>query len=276
VSLGREGLAKSVQVRLVRHAKEAGLDPNLVLTRYGIERFLYRLSRSRHAEQFVLKGALLLLVWLGETLRPTRDADLLGFGDLSDDALMKIFRDVCGVEVEPDAVMFDADSVAIEPIRDEDAYGGRRVTLRGQLGAARLTIQVDIGIGDAVTPVPQLMDYPSLLDLPQPRLRAYPRETVVAEKLHAMVLLGLRNSRMKDYFDVRALLREGAMDERSLGRAIAATFERRRTALPGGVPTGLTPAFSRWSANCVKALRQLFAWLEDRRWTHDQARRIGR
>lgn len=115
--LEREGHAKSVQVRLVRHAKLEGLDANLVLTRYGIERFLYRLSRSRHAEQFVLKGALLLLAWLGETLRPTRDADLLGFGDLSDDALTAIFRDVCGVEVEPDAVTFDADSVAVAPAR---------------------------------------------------------------------------------------------------------------------------------------------------------------
>lgn len=255
MSLEREGIAKSVQARLVRHAKEAGLDSNLVLTRYGIERLLYRLSRSRHAEQFVLKGALLLLVWLGETLRPTRDADLLGFGDLSDDALTGIFRDVCGVEVEPDAVTFDAHSVAIAPIREEDAYGGRRVTLRGQLGSARLTIQVDVGIGDAVTPEPQALDYPSLLDLPRPRLRAYPRETVVAEKLHAMVLLGLRNSRMKDYFDVRALLREGEMDERLLGRAIAATFKRRRTAVPDGVPAGLTAAFSddaqhqvRWKA----------------------------
>lgn len=244
MSRERAGLAQSVQTRLVRHAKEAGLDPNVVLARYGIERFLYRLSRSHHAEQFVLKGALLLLVWLGETLRPTRDADLLGFGDLSDDALTKIFREVCGVEVEPDAVTFDAESVIIAAIREEDAYGGRRVTLRGQLGAARLAIQLDIGIGDAVTPEPQSLDYPSLLDLPRPRLRAYPRETVVAEKLHAMVFLGLRNSRMKDYFDVRALLREGAMDQRLLGRAIAATFERRRTAVPDDAPPGLTAAFS--------------------------------
>lgn len=152
-------------------------------------------------------------------------------------------------------ITFDADSVAIAPIREDDAYGGRRVTLRGQLGAARLTIQVDIGIGDAITPGPQSLEYPSLLDLPRPTLRAYPRETVVAEKLHAMVLLGLRNSRMKDYFDVRALLLEGEMDEGLLGRAIAATFDRRRTKLPEGVPVGLTAAFStdaqhqaRWKA----------------------------
>ena len=149
----RAGLARSVQVRLARHAKAIGVDPNLVLTRYGVERFLYRLSLSRHAEQF------------------------------------------------------------------------------------------DIGIGDAVTPGPQWLEYPSLLDLPRPRLRAYPRETVVAEKLHAMVLLGTRNSRMKDYFDVYALLREDKMDATELAHAIAATFERRRTPLPDGVPAGLSKSF---------------------------------
>lgn len=240
----REGLARSVQVRLARHAKEIGVDPNLVLTRYGVERFLYRLSRSRHAEQFVLKGALLLLVWLGETLRPTRDADLLGFGELSDAALVTIFRELCAVEVEPDAVTFDAATVAVSAIREEDAYGGRRVTLRGRLGAARLAIQVDIGVGDAVTPAPQWLEYPSLLDLPRPRLRVYPRETVLAEKLHAMVLLGMRNSRMKDYFDVHALLREEAMDDAELAHALAATFQRRRTALPQDVPAGLSDEFA--------------------------------
>jgi predicted nucleotidyltransferase component of viral defense system len=238
------GLARAVQVRLVRHAKAIGVDPNLVLTRYGVERFLYRLSRSRHAEQFVLKGALLLLVWLGETLRPTRDADLLGFGELSDDALTQIFREVCAVAVEPDAVVFRADTVAVSPIREENAYGGRRVILQAELGAARLAIQVDIGIGDAVTPAPEWLEYPSLLDLPGPRLRAYPRETVVAEKLHAMVLFGTGNSRMKDYFDVYALLREGVMDPTVLARAIAATFERRRTSVPIGVPVGLSESFA--------------------------------
>lgn len=243
MSTVRGGLAQSVQVRLVQHAKAIGVDPNLVLTRYGMERFLYRLSRSPHADRFVLKGALLLLAWLGETLRPTRDADLLGFGDLSDDTLTRIFREVCGVEVEPDAMTFLPDTVEVQAIREEDAYGGRRVELQARLGPARLRIQVDIGIGDAVTPGPQWLEYPSLLDLPRPRLRAYPRETVVAEKLHAMVLFGMRNSRMKDYFDVLALLREGELDPDSLARAIVATFERRRTAVPESTPVGLRDTF---------------------------------
>jgi predicted nucleotidyltransferase component of viral defense system len=244
MTVERGGLAQSVQVRLVRHAKEIGADPNLVLTRYGVERFFYRLSRSRHAERFVLKGALLLLVWLGENLRPTRDADLLGFGDLSDGELLAIFREVCEVAVEPDAVTFDGGSVKLEPIREADAYGGRRIVLQSRIGPARLSIQVDVGIGDAITPAPQWLEYPSLLGFPSARLKAYPRETVVAEKLHAMVLFGARNSRMKDYFDVHALLREGKLDQSLISRAIAATFDRRRTALPQELPVGLSETFS--------------------------------
>lgn len=216
-----------------------------MLTRYAVERYLYRLSRSQHAQRFVLKGALLLMAWLGETLRPTRDADLLGFGDLSDDELVGILRDVCAVVVEPDAMVFLPDSVRVEHIRVEDAYGGRRATIEARLGKARLSVQVDIGIGDVVTPPAEWLEYPGLLDLPRARLRAYPRETVIAEKLHAMVLLGTRNSRMKDYFDLRALAREGAVDVDQLATAIAATFARRRTQVPDGIPDGLGEVFAR-------------------------------
>lgn len=179
-----------------------------MLTRYAIERFLYRLSRSPHGERFVLKGALLMLVWLGETLRPTRDADLLGFGELSDETLVKMFAEICDTEVEPDAVQFLAETVRVEPIRMEDAYGGRRILLSARMGKAALRVQVDVGIGDATVPEPVWLDYPSLLDLPRPRIRAYAVETVVAEKLHAIVMLGSRNSRMKDYFDLNAIARE--------------------------------------------------------------------
>jgi len=240
----REGLARSVQVRLARHAREIGVDPNLVLTRYAVERFLYRLSRSPHADRFVLKGALLILVWLGEKLRPTSDADLLGFGELTEETLGRILKEVAEQPVEPDAVEFDADSVRVEPIRAEDDYGGWRATIQARVGAARLTVQVDVGIGDAVTPAPQWLDYPGLLDLPSPRLRAYPRETVIAEKLHAIVLFGARNSRMKDYFDLYALAREGKVDEAILAEAIAATFKRRATAVPAEVPVGLADSFA--------------------------------
>ena len=240
----RDGLARSVQVRLARHAKAIGVDPNLVLTRYAVERFLYRLSRSPYVDRFVLKGALLLLVWLGETIRPTRDADLLGFGDLSDDVLTQIFVEVCGVEVEQDAMVYVSDSVRLEPIRTEDAYGGRRITLQASLGVARLRVQVDIGIGDVVTPAPTWLEYPSLLDLPRPRLRAYPPETAIAEKLHAMVVLGSRNSRMRDFFDVDAIARHTAFESATLLSAVRATFERRKTPLPESLPLALTAPFA--------------------------------
>ncbi len=185
-----------------------------------------------------------MLAWFGETVRPTRDADLLGFGDLSDEALVTIFRDLCAMEAEPDAMAYHQDSIRVAAIRDEDAYGGRRVTLRGQLGSARLRVQVDVGLGDAVSPQPEWLDYPSLLDLPRPRLRAYRPETVIAEKVHAMVLLGPNNSRMRDFFDVYMLAQFQAFNGDLLAGALRATFERRRTAIPDGLPMALTPEFS--------------------------------
>jgi len=243
VSPAAKGLAVSVQVRLVRHAKEIGSDPNVVLSRFAVERLLYRLSRSKHADRFVLKGALLMLVWAGETVRPTRDADLLGSGDISTESLVGIFTEVCSVETEPDGLTFDSSSIRVAPIRPEDAYGGLRVTMKARLGNARLPIQVDVGIGDALVPEPEVLDYPTLLDFPRPRLRAYRRETSIAEKLHAIVSLGEINSRMRDYFDIRALARVYPFGT-GLVDAVRATFERRRTALPQGLPVGLTPRFA--------------------------------
>lgn len=161
-----KGLAHSVQVRPVQHAKKLAIDPNVVLMRYATERLLYRLSRSPHAERFVLKGALLLLVWLGETIRPTRDADLLGFGELDGASLRRLFEDLCAQPVEPDGLVFDAASLRVDPIRVEDAYGGQRVEVTARLGMARLRVQVDVGSGDAVVPEAEWIEYPSLLDLP--------------------------------------------------------------------------------------------------------------
>lgn len=238
------GLAQSVQTRLVRHANALGADPNLVLARYATERLLFRVSRSRHAERFVLKGALLLLVWLGENVRPTRDADLLGLGDLAPDALARTIAEICALEVEPDGLVFDAGSIRVNAIRPEDAYGGQRVTLVARLGPARLRVQLDIGIGDAVVPEPEWIDYPSLLDLPRPRVRAYRPETAIAEKVHAMVVLASKNSRMRDFFDVHALAMRQTFDGGRLAGALRATFERRRTAMPADPPVALTPAFA--------------------------------
>ena len=236
-------LAQSVQARLVRTAHQLGVDPNFVLTRFAAERFLHRLSRSRHADRFVLKGAMMLVVWLGDLVRPTRDIDLLGFGDLGDDALAELFREVASTDVEPDGVVFDRTTITVERIREEDAYGGRRVRLSGQLGPARLRVQIDVGIGDAIEPEPEWIDYPSLLDFPRPRVRAYRPETSIAEKLHAMVTLGSKNSRMRDFYDIRALARGEAFDGTILARSVRATFERRRTDVPRA-PVALTSAFA--------------------------------
>jgi predicted nucleotidyltransferase component of viral defense system len=238
-----EGLPISVQVRLARHARATGLDPNLVLTRFALERFLYRLSKSPHADRFVLKGALLMLVWLGETIRPTRDGDLLGYGDLSQASLTRILGEVCAVAVLPDGLEFLSASIRVVPIRPENAYGGMRATLDARLGKARLRVQIDVGSGDAVTPEPEWLEYPCLLEFPRPRLRAYRPETAIAEKLHAMVVLGEANSRMRDFFDIFALAERRRFEGRLLAQAVRATFERRRTPVPATPPLALRPEF---------------------------------
>jgi hypothetical protein len=218
-----EGLARSVHVRLVRHARAIGMDPNFVLGRFAVERFLYRLSKSRHAERFVLKGAMLMLVWLGETLRPTRDLDLLGSGDLSEPALTDTLAEVCSVVVDPDGIEFQPETIEVEPIRVEDVYGGMRARMLSLLGNARLCLQIDVGVGDAVSPQPEWLDYPSLLDLPAPHVLAYRPETAISEKLHAMVTLGETNSRMRDFFETIA----SPGDSTSQGKCWHAPFGRR-------------------------------------------------
>ncbi len=242
--MSERGLVQSLKTRLVRHAKAQGLDPNLVLTRYALERFLYRLSRSPHVDRFLLKGALLLLLWLGETARPTRDADLLGFGDLTAEALERIIAEVCALPVDDDGLRFDASSIVVRRIRPEDAYGGQRVTLTALLGSARLKVQLDVGIGDAVVPEPVWVEYPSVLGQPPARLRAYRPETLIAEKVHAMVTLGAANSRLRDFFDVRELAAKQHFDGGSLARALAATFAARGTPVPTRLPLALTPEFT--------------------------------
>ena len=237
--------AASVRARLKNHADATRQDFNQILTRYGLERLVYRLSVSPHAPNFLLKGALLFALWFDAPHRPTRDADLLGFGSDEPGVIAGMFRDICAIEVD-DGIAFDPASVRANEIRTTANYGGVRVELNATLDGARLALQVDIGFGDAVTPAALEIVYPTLLDdLPAPRLRVYPRETVFAEKFEAIVKLGLANSRMKDYFDLLALARENAMDANLLAQAIAATFARRYTPLPTTLPVGLTDAFAR-------------------------------
>lgn len=238
------GLAASVHARLLARTKERGEDFNLTLTRYAVERFLYRLSISELRERFWLKGALLFDLWFDVPHRPTRDADFLGLGPQDAEALGVAVRTICNIQAD-DGMVFEAGSIAIEEIREDTRYGGLRVRLVGLLGKARSTLQLDVGYGDAVTPGPEEIDYPVLLeDQPAPRLRAYPRASVAAEKLEAIVSIGMANSRMKDYFDLRALAREGVLDAAVLADAVAATFARRGTALPSEMPLGLSDEFA--------------------------------
>ena len=236
--------AASIRDRLKQHADTTKEDFNLVLTRYGIERLLYRLATSKHSTQFVLKGALLFALWYGQPHRPTRDADLLGFGPDDPQFLADVFQSLCAMNVD-DGIQFDGESVRVEPIRKDARYGGMRVDLQATLDRARIALQVDVGFGDAVTPSPYTMDYPALLpDVPTAPLRVYPKATVVAEKLHAICLLGLTNTRMKDYFDLDVLLHDSDVADAELKGAIAATFKRRQSPLPADLPIGLSEAFA--------------------------------
>ena len=236
--------AASIRARLKQHAAAAKEDFNLVLTRYGLERLLYRLSISEHAPNFLLKGALLFQLWYGQPHRPTRDADLLGYGSDDMPTAIAIFKSLCATSVD-DGINFDRNSVGGSDIRHDAHYGGVRIDMVGTLDGARITLQVDISFGDAVTPGAQHVTYPTLLpDLPAPELRVYPKVNVIAEKLHAITVLGMTNSRMKDFFDLWFLLQDASVDEGELRAAIEATFKRRKTVVPESTPDGLGDAFA--------------------------------
>jgi len=250
----------SIRQRLLDRAKAHGEDFQLVLDRYAVERLLYRLSQSSHRDEFVLKGAMLFALWFDEAHRPTRDADFLGFGPPDPDHLANMIREICTMDAD-DGLRYDTDSIIVDAIREEAKYDGLRLTLPALLGNARCTVQWDVGFGDAVTPGPVQVSYPTLLDdMPAPQMRVYPRETVFAEKLEAIAHLGIANSRMKDYFDLLALVREGAMVPDDAAAAIAATFERRGTPSMRGLPFGLSDEFandaqkqSQWQAFLKKS-----------------------
>jgi predicted nucleotidyltransferase component of viral defense system len=234
----------SIRRRLYDLSRERGEDFQLVLTWYAAERLLYRLSRSKHAKEFILKGAMLLNVWMGRSHRPTRDLDFAGKGDSSPERLISVFNEISQVEVEPDGLQFDPESIQLTEISEIEEYQGQRIRLIANLGKARISVQVDIGFGDAVTPEARQITYPTLLDLPAPLILAYPVETVVAEKLQAMVALGMLNSRMKDFYDVRMISRQFRFEGPKLAEAIRVTFDRRRTEIPRSIPTALSDEFA--------------------------------
>jgi predicted nucleotidyltransferase component of viral defense system len=237
-------MAASVRQRLMNKAREQKEGFDLVLIRYALERLLYRLSQSPHHDRFVLKGAMLFQIWSGHPHRPTRDLDLLGHGSPDPGRFEDVFRDICEQEVGDDGLKFRADMVRAERMKEDEEYQGLRLKLQAYLATARIPIQIDIGFGDAVTPGADEITYPTLLDFPAPMLKAYPRETVVAEKFQAMVMLGIANSRMKDFFDLRMLARQFEFSGPVLSTAIGATFARRKTALPEQPPLALTSEFT--------------------------------
>lgn len=234
-------LAASNRARLHARAQETGEGFQFLLERWVIERFLYRMSVSDHQERFVLKGAMLFLAWTGSLYRPTRDLDLLGWGDPDIGEVVRAVKEICEISAD-DGLAFDIPQITGEAIREEDAlYDGVRVKVPVFLDGARVPLQIDIGFGDAVQA--ESLEFPTLLSDEALVLRAYPPETSIAEKLQAMVALGIANSRMKDFLDVWTLATTREFRLSVLSAAIRATFERRQTPLPNGSPLALTPEF---------------------------------
>ncbi|MCY4238142.1 MAG: nucleotidyl transferase AbiEii/AbiGii toxin family protein [Rhodospirillaceae bacterium] len=237
-------IGASVRARLLARARAEQTDFQILLTRYALERLLYRFSVSDQRERFVLKGAMLFAIWQNDLFRPTRDLDLLGHGDPDPAMVAATVRSICSVEVPDDGVVFDVAGIEAAPIRGEDEYPGVRVRTGATISGARLPIQIDVGFGDVITPEAIDIEYPALLDAPAPILRAYPPETVVAEKTEAIVSLGIGNSRMKDFYDLWTMAQTFEFEGDDLAEAMRRTFERRRTALPEQLPVGLSDSFA--------------------------------
>jgi predicted nucleotidyltransferase component of viral defense system len=238
-----KNVAASVRAKLLELSRKNGEQFNFILTRYALERLLYRLG-STNRDRFVLKGAMLFPLWTTSArYRPTLDMDLLAYGSPSLDNIRSIFQTAAAIAAD-DGMLFLADTVQTAEIREDAFYSSIRVTMEGRLGKASVPLQIDIGFGDDITPPPAEAEYPTLLSMPAPVLRVYPRETVIAEKFHTMVERGPTNSRMKDFYDIWFLARNFRFDSAVLGNAIRATFARRRTDLPNGLPFALSSAFA--------------------------------
>lgn len=236
-------VAASVHARLLNQARPGGRSFNDLLQLYAMERFLYRLSVSEHADRFVLKGAMLLRMWDQTSYRTTRDIDLLGRVSNEPDVIKSIVRDVCDQEVDTDGLLFDPASVQSEAIAEDADYSGVRVVFRGTLGNARLSMQLDIGFGDRITPAPVTVEFPVLLAMPAARLQTYPPETVVAEKFQVMLQRAEANSRMKDFHDIWWIASRFDFTGRTLAEAIRVTCSHRDTPVPAD-PTAFNTGFA--------------------------------
>jgi hypothetical protein len=235
----------SIRQRLLNHAKEHGDDYQRTLTRYAIERLLFRLSQTEARERYVLKGAMLFVTWPEHVFRPTGDLDLLGHGDSDSAAITELFTRICQVEVPADGIVFDPATLRIEAVRDEEQYQGIRLRLKGLLAKAEIPVQVDVGFGDNVYPAPSRKNFPGLLpDLPAANVLMYPPETVVAEKFEAMIRFGEANGRIKDFYDIWVTARTFPFDLATMMEAVGGTLRRRQTAVPTDMPVALTPQFA--------------------------------
>ncbi len=238
--------ARSVRARLLNYARERGDDYQRVLTRFAIERLLYRLGQTKAAERYVLKGAMLFLTWPEHVFRPSGDLDLLGVGDPDPSAIIDLFTDICAVEAPDDGIVFDAATLKAEPVREANKYRGVQLSLKAELAKAVIHVQVDIGFGDYVHPCPNRRTFPAMLpDLPAPSILMYPPETVVAEKFEAMIRFGEANGRIKDFHDIWVMMRTFPFELSTLMEAIHGTLRRRETAIPTEMPVGLTEVFAK-------------------------------
>jgi len=235
--------AASVRQRLLNYAQSSGQDFIFVLRTFAMERLLFRLSRSPYVDNFVLKGALLFKLWTGDFYRQTRDIDMLAFKSQTIGSLKVIFKNISQIQFIDDGLTYLSDTVNVNEIREEQQYGGFRVTLKAMLGAAKIHLQIDCGFGDAITPDPVVCAFPTILDLPAPYVRTYPKETVVAEKSEAIVRLGMANSRMKDFYDLWTLAHDFPFSGQIIASAIQNTFIRRKTPLPLGTPAAFQASF---------------------------------
>ena len=249
-------VAASIRARLLNKAKGEGTEFQLFLDRFACERFLYRLGKSSVRDRCILKGATLLALWMAEPYRATRDVDLLAFGPNDETTVRAMIQEICEVPCPEDGLIFDLETLVISEIMDNEQYAGQRARFRALLGRARMSIQLDFGFGDAVTPGPEEQEFPTLIDqLPAPNVRTYPRTTALAEKFEAMVKLAVGNSRMKDFHDVWALSEAFAFNGVELRESVFNCFERRGTVWSDELPAALATAFytsadrqARWNA----------------------------
>lgn len=240
---GTSNLAASIKQRLLNLARAEGRVYEVVLVRYALERLLYRLSISDQRDRFILKGGMLVTLWIESDNRETRDADFLGYGDADQESLRTAFADILSIDAD-DGLKFDVESLTATAIREEMEYGGVRLRTTAYLERSRIPVTIDVGFGDALAGAAPPLAYPSLLGMETPQIRAYPPATVIAEKFQAMVALGVANGRMKDYFDLWAIPKALPIVDADLDAAIRATFARRGTGIPRDRPPGLSEAFT--------------------------------